>query len=103
MRTFAISVLVALVGLALGALYGGGTGLMVVAVLAVLEISLSFDNAVVNASIIARMNQFWQRLFLTVGVAIAVFGMRLLFPLLIVGITAHLNPVEAFPARARKG
>src|SRR4051794_2761176 len=41
------------------------------------------------------MNGFWQRMFLTVGILIAVFGMRLLFPLLIVGITAHLSPVEA--------
>jgi hypothetical protein len=41
------------------------------------------------------MSPFWQRIFLTVGVLIAVFGMRLVFPLLIVGITAHLSPVEA--------
>src|SRR4029079_9463876 len=36
-----------------------------------------------------------QRIFLTIGVVIAVFGMRLVFPLLIVGITAQLSPVEA--------
>ena len=42
------------------------------------------------------MSDFWQKIFLTVGIVIAVFGMRLLFPLLIVGLTAGLGPVEAF-------
>jgi hypothetical protein len=58
----------------------------------VLEVSLSFDNAVVNATILERMSEFWQRIFLTIGILIAVFGMRLVFPLLIVGITASLSP-----------
>ncbi|CAM5232731.1 hypothetical protein SALBM311S_00756 [Streptomyces alboniger] len=50
------------------------------AILSVLEISLSFDNAVVNAGILKEMSAFWQKIFLTVGVPIAVFGMRLVFP-----------------------
>ena len=57
-----------------------------------LEVSLSFDNAVVNATILERMSEFWQKMFLTVGIVIAVFGMRLLFPLLIVCFTAHAQP-----------
>lgn len=78
-----------------GALVLGGTGaLAIVAILIVLEVSLSFDNAVVNATILKRMNEFWQRIFLTVGVLIAVFGMRLVFPLLLVSVTASLSPVE---------
>ena len=68
-----------------------------------LEVSLSFDNAVVNATVLVRMSPFWQKIFLTVGVAIAVFGMRLVFPLLIVGITAKLNPVEAVQLALEKG
>ncbi|MEO8889592.1 MAG: DUF475 domain-containing protein, partial [Jatrophihabitantaceae bacterium] len=84
-------------------LYGGGTGLALAAILAVLEVSLSFDNAVVNATVLVRMSPFWQKIFLTVGVAIAVFGMRLVFPLLIVGITAKLNPVEAVHLALQKG
>ena len=68
-----------------------------------LEVSLSFDNAVVNATVLVRMNPFWQKIFLTVGVAIAVFGMRLVFPLLIVGITAKLSPVEAIRLALQKG
>src|SRR5581483_7924581 len=102
-RTFGGALAVAVVGLVLGFLYGGGTGLAVTAILAVLEVSLSFDNAVVNATVLVRLNPFWQKIFLTVGVAIAVFGMRLLFPLLIVGITAKLNPVEAIRLALEKG
>ena len=94
-KTFGWSLLIAAVGLVLGFLYDRGTGLALVAILAVLEVSLSFDNAVVNATVLVRMSPFWQKIFLTVGVAIAVFGMRLVFPLLIVGITAKLSPVEA--------
>lgn len=65
-------------------------------ILAVLEISLSFDNAVVNATVIKRMDAVWKQRFLTWGMIIAVFGMRLVFPLLIVAIVAHINPFEAF-------
>lgn len=102
-RTFGGSVLVAVVGLALGYFYGGPTGLALTAILAVLEVSLSFDNAVVNATVLVRMSPFWQRLFLTVGVAIAVFGMRLLFPLVIVAASAKLNPVDAVRLAMEKG
>jgi len=70
----------------------GSTALL----LAVLEISLSLDNAIVNATIIKKMSPLWQKRFLTWGMLIAVFGMRLLFPLLIVGIIAHIDPISAF-------
>jgi hypothetical protein len=103
LRTFGGSFAVAVVGLVLGYVYGGGTGLALTAILAVLEVSLSFDNAVVNATVLVRMSPFWQKIFLTVGVAIAVFGMRLVFPLLIVGVTAKLNPVEAIRLALEKG
>ncbi|MFI0409845.1 DUF475 domain-containing protein [Actinomadura sp. 3N508] len=96
LRTFGWSFGVTVAGLLIALLYGGPAGLALVAVLAVLEISLSFDNAVVNAKVLDRMSPFWQKIFLTIGIAIAVFGMRLIFPLLIVGVTAKLNPYEAF-------
>ena len=66
-----------------------------VLLLAAVEVSLSFDNAVVNATVLRRLNAFWQRLFLTVGVLIAVVGMRLLFPLLVVAFSARLSPAAA--------
>ncbi len=96
LRTFGWSFGITALGLVAAFFYDGPTGLALVAVLAILEISLSFDNAVVNAKVLDRMSPFWQKIFLTVGIAIAVFGMRLVFPLLIVGITAKLGPVEAF-------
>jgi uncharacterized protein len=102
-KTFGGSFAVAAVGLTLGLIYGGATGLAVTAILAVLEVSLSFDNAVVNATVLVRMSPFWQKIFLTIGVLIAVFGMRLVFPLLIVGITAKLTPVEAVRLALEKG
>ena len=102
-RTFGGSLVVAAAGLVLGYLYDSGTGLALAAILAVLEVSLSFDNAVVNATVLVRMSPFWQKIFLTVGVAIAVFGMRLVFPLLIVGITAKLNPVDAMRLALKNG
>ena len=39
----------------------------------------------INATVLERMSEFWQKIFLTVGIVIAVFGMRLLLPLFIVG------------------
>lgn len=103
LRTFGGSFGVTAVGLFLAFLYGGTTGLAVAAILTVLEISVSFDNAVVNATVLGEMSAFWQKLFLTVGVLIAVFGMRLAFPLIIVGITAHLSPGEAVHLALEKG
>ncbi|MCF8999869.1 DUF475 domain-containing protein [Acinetobacter nectaris] len=65
--------------------------IMITAVLAVMEVSLSFDNAVVNASILRTWNHFWKMLFLTVGMIVAVFGMRLVFPIVIVAVTADMS------------
>lgn len=64
---------------------------LIVLLLIVLEISISFDNAIVNATVVRKLSEFWQKLFLTVGVLIAVFGMRLVFPIAIVAITAGLG------------
>jgi hypothetical protein len=95
LRTFGWSVGISALALLAAFLYGGPKAFVLCLILGILEISLSFDNAVVNATVLERMGDFWQKLFLTLGVLIAVFGMRLVFPLLIVGITAHLGPVEA--------
>lgn len=102
-RIFRWSLLVTVLGLAAAYVYGGAAGLFVAAILTVLEVSLSFDNAVVNATVLVRMNEFWQRMFLTVGVVIAVFGMRLVFPFVVVGLTAHLSPAEALRLALAKG
>ncbi len=95
LRTFGWPLALTAVGLVFAGFAWGWTGLAVVAILSVLEVSLSFDNAVINAGILRKLNPFWQRIFLTVGVLIAVFGMRLVFPVAIVAITAKISPVEA--------
>ncbi|MCT6981055.1 DUF475 domain-containing protein, partial [Salmonella enterica subsp. enterica serovar Oranienburg] len=69
--------------------------LFICAVLGILEISLSFDNAIVNARILRDMTPVWQRRFLTWGIIIAVFGMRIIFPLAIVAIAAWIDPLSA--------
>ena len=74
--------------------------LWIVFVLGVLEVSLSFDNAVVNATVLREMNPVWRQRFLTWGIVIAVFGMRIVFPLVIVAIAAKLGPIDAITLAA---
>lgn len=69
--------------------------LWIVFVLSILEVSLSFDNAVVNATVLREMDPVWQQRFLTIGILIAVFGMRIIFPIAIVSIAAQIGPWEA--------
>ncbi|MFC9248042.1 DUF475 domain-containing protein [Streptomyces sp. NPDC057136] len=95
LKTFGWSFAITALGLVAAVFYGGWQAFGIVAILSILEISLSFDNAVINAGILKKMNAFWQKIFLTVGVLIAVFGMRLVFPVVIVAISANLGPIEA--------
>jgi hypothetical protein len=69
----------------------GFTALFVVAFLSVLEVTLSFDNAVINALKLEKMDEKWQHRFITWGIAIAVFGMRFLFPIIVVAIFSGLT------------
>ncbi|MRJ06742.1 MAG: hypothetical protein C6I01_04405 [Epsilonproteobacteria bacterium] len=93
-KYFGFTTLLALVGIGAGFFIDGWAGIYLITILALLEVSLSFDNAVVNAKILADMDKIWQRRFLTWGIIIAVFGMRFLFPILIVAIVAHWGVVE---------
>lgn len=94
LRIFGFSLGISFAGLATAFLRGGWGTLLQVAILAVLEVSLSFDNALLNAKILERMSIFWQKIFLTIGIIIAVFVMRLICPLLVVGVPAGLTPSE---------
>ena len=104
MRHFRVSFLVTILLMAVagwwGYSHGGVSGLLqalwITGVLGVMEVSLSFDNAVVNASVLRHWNEFWQKLFLTVGILVAVFGMRLLFPLVIVSVATGLGLVDVW-------
>ncbi|MFN6934860.1 MAG: DUF475 domain-containing protein [Tsuneonella sp.] len=102
-RFYGFSLIFTLICLSLGVWYGyestgtfAGTAAMlwIIVVLSILEISLSFDNAVVNASVLKDMDRVWQKRFLTWGIAFAVFGMRIVFPLAIVAIAAGIGPME---------
>ncbi|MCB2066454.1 MAG: DUF475 domain-containing protein, partial [Erythrobacter sp.] len=104
MQFYRGSLIFTLVCFALGAWYGwestgtlaGVAGVLwIILVLSVLEVSLSFDNAVVNASVLKEMDDVWQKRFLTWGIAFAVFGMRVVFPLAIVAVAAKISPIEA--------
>lgn len=65
-------------------------------VLSFVEISMSFDNAVVNAKKLAVMNAFWKKMFLTLGMLVAVLGMRFYLPIQIVASIAHLSLMDAY-------
>jgi hypothetical protein len=91
-RAFFIPTLIALV--LLGGVFGylGPAALLTAVLLIILEFTLSFDNAVVNASVLKRMDPVWQHRFLTWGILIAVFGTRLVLPILIVAAGVGLSP-----------
>lgn len=105
LKHFGFSIIFTIVCLAIAAYWGLTHGpnaglqamlsaLTITAILAVLEVSLSFDNAVVNASVLRGWNHFWKMIFLTIGILIAVFGMRLIFPVAIVAVTADMAMMD---------
>ncbi len=111
LRYFYGSFVVTLIGLMIGAavgyiyegtLSGALSALFLTFVLSILEVSLSFDNAVVNASVLKEMTPLWRHRFITWGIAIAVFGMRIVFPLAIVSLIAGINPWAAVVLAATK-
>lgn len=91
LRIFLISGLITILALAFVGIELGPAALFIAAVLILVEVTFSFDNAIINAKVLAGMSKFWQTLFMTVGIFIAVFGMRLVFPVVIVMITAGLS------------
>jgi hypothetical protein len=96
LRYFGVSVLLTAAALVTAGLLGGPAALLAVAVLGVLELCLSFDNAVVNAKVLRRMSPLWRKLFLYVGIFVAVFGMRLLLPIVLVAVTAGMSIPEVW-------
>lgn len=72
----------------------GPAALFIAAVLILVEITFSFENAIINAKVLSTVSEFWRTIFITIGILIAVVGMRILFPILIVMITAGLPADE---------
>jgi hypothetical protein len=96
MRHFRSSIIITIIGLASALYIGGMNALYIVALLSILEVSLSFDNAVINAKVLEEMEPKWQQRFITFGIPIAVFGMRFLFPIVIVAVAGGLGVWETF-------
>ena len=96
MKHYGLSFLLLAAAIVWSYFYGGLAGLAIVLMLCALEVSVSFDNAVVNAKVLSEMDPIWQRRFIVYGIPIAVFGMRLLFPILIVSIVSGMSMLESF-------
>ena len=101
--TFKWSFVVSLVALIAAFFYGGWAAVILCVILSLMEVSLSFDNAVVNARVLERMSAFWQKIFLTVGILIAVVGMRLIMPLILVSATTGLSFGNVITLALEKG
>lgn len=93
-RIFAITAAITLLALVAVGVLSGPSALFIAIVLILIEVTFSFDNAIINAKVLSTMSRPWQTAFMTIGMLIAVFGMRLVFPILIVMITASLAPGE---------
>lgn len=93
-KYFVIPVIAFVLAVSGAFVYRGMTFASLVAFLAILEISLSFDNAIVNAKILEHWSPKWRSAFLGFGIIVAVFGMRLLFPIVIVSAATHLSPIS---------
>ncbi len=88
---FGFSLAVTLAAL-IGSLFGlGWQAALIMTVLILVEVTFSFENAVINAKVLRTLSPRWQTIFLTVGIFIAIFGMRVIFPILIVVLTAGLG------------
>jgi len=95
MRHFKSSIIITLLGFVGTFIFlGGFSALYIVILLFLLEVTLSFDNAVVNAKVLETMEPKWQQRFITYGIPIAVFGMRFLFPIMMVSMASHVVIVD---------
>lgn len=92
LRFFLVPTLISLAVLFAIFLWGGWAAFLLAVLLTILEVTLSFDNAVVNAKILTRMDEKWQKRFLTWGILVAVFGTRLVLPILIVAASVAMSP-----------
>jgi hypothetical protein len=90
-RVFLTSAIITVLSLALVLYFMGPEAMLIAATLMVIELTFSFDNAIINARTLSKMSPFWQRMFMTVGILVAVFGMRIVFPIIIVMATAGLG------------
>ncbi len=84
-------ILATIVGLIAVALWGGVTAFVIAILLVILEVTLSFDNAVVNAKVLKQLSEKWQHRFLTWGIFVSVVLTRALLPIAIVAISTGVS------------
>lgn len=88
LQHYYVSFIVTAIILVVSTIFAGPSSLLPVVALALIEITFSFDNAVLNSQVLGTMSKVWRTIFLTVGIAIAVFGVRLVLPLFMVSSTS---------------
>jgi len=97
LKHFKSSIIITILGFIITFVFlGGASALYVVILLSILEITLSFDNAVVNAKVLETMDVVWQKRFISYGIPVAVFGMRFLFPIVIVAVAGGVGIIDTF-------
>lgn len=88
LKFFTPSIFLTIAAVAAAYYYLGMGAAVNTAILISIEVAFSFDNAVINAKVLDRLPRFWQQLFLTLGMLIAIVGMRFIFPIVIVMVTS---------------
>ncbi|RDU72914.1 DUF475 domain-containing protein [Helicobacter aurati] len=91
MKHFYSSFFITIIGLSIAFSLGSWQAACICALLSILEVSLSFDNAVVNAKVLHTMDIKWRKRFIYWGIPIAVFGMRFIFPIVIVSVAGQMG------------
>lgn len=93
-RVFGLSAIITVIALVFAGTKLGSGILLTLITLIIIEISLSADSAIINADKLSKLSGFWQTIFLTVGIIIAVFGVRFIIPVAIVSEVTKLSWVE---------
>lgn len=91
LRSFGTSTILTIAAVIAAGWFFGAAAMITTVVLIAIEVAFSFDNAILNAKVLDRLSRLWQQLFLTVGMVIAILGMRLIFPVAIVSVAASLS------------
>ena len=95
LKTFRWSFAITIAALIVAYMFGGLDAALIVGMLVIIEIVLSFDNAILNTKILKGINSaFWTKMFLTVGILIAVVGVRFLLPVILVSGTTGIDPLS---------
>lgn len=94
-KTFRWSFALTLAALVVAYLYGGLDATLIVGMLIIIEIVLSFDNAILNTKVLKGINSvFWTKMFLTFGIVFAVVIVRFLLPVILVSGTTGIDPIS---------